>query len=189
MNKKSKNIYFTSDTHFGSERALLLSRRPFESTSEMDSTMVSNFNSMCGENDIIIHLGDFGDHNTVSLLKAKIILIMGNYEVQEMKELQLSFTEYRRHLIDVYGYADVLDDTPLLINGQYYLLIHDPKEALEKMDSSDFVLFGHIHGRQMVKKFGLDVGVDAHHFRPIDMKTVEFYKNAIENHYDDSVWC
>ena len=27
-----------------------------------------------------------------------------------------------------------------------------------------FNLFGHIHGRQAIKTYGLDIGVDAHHF-------------------------
>ena len=36
--------YFTADTHFGQERTLQLSRRPFVDVEEMDLTMVSNWN-------------------------------------------------------------------------------------------------------------------------------------------------
>ena len=35
-------LYFTSDTHFGSERTLELSRRPFNSVFEMDETIIKN---------------------------------------------------------------------------------------------------------------------------------------------------
>ena len=51
-----------------------------------------------------------------------------------------------------------------------------------------FNLFGHIHGKQLVKKFGLDVGVDGHHFMPIDESVVEFYYNAITKYYDNNVF-
>lgn len=38
MNK----VFFTADTHFGQERALTLSRRPFKSVKEMDEYMMIN---------------------------------------------------------------------------------------------------------------------------------------------------
>ena len=40
----------------------------------------------------------------------------------------------------------------------------------------------------MVKKNGLNVGVDCHNFRPINTDTVMFYRNAIEAHYDENVF-
>ena len=50
-------------------------------------------------------------------------------------------------------------------------------------------MFGHIHKLQMVKKNGLNVGVDCHNFKPISLEEVLWYKNAIENHYDINVFC
>ena len=63
-------------------------------------------------------------------------------------------------------------------------MMHEP----ENYDKKCFNLFGHIHGRQMVKRFGLDVGVDCHHFKPISIKDVLFYKTAIEKYYDNNVF-
>ena len=40
----------------------------------------------------------------------------------------------------------------------------------------------------MVKRFGLNVGVDCHNFYPIDEEVVKFYRNAIINHYDEEVF-
>ena len=51
-----------------------------------------------------------------------------------------------------------------------------------------FHLFGHIHERQMIKRFGLNVGIDCHNFKPIDLDTVLFYDNALKNFYDEEVF-
>ena len=40
----------------------------------------------------------------------------------------------------------------------------------------------------MVKRNGLNVGVDCHNFRPIDVETIEFYRTAIEKFYDENVF-
>ena len=66
----------------------------------------------------------------------------------------------------------------------YVAMMHEP----EHYDKSYFNLFAHIHGRQMCKKLGLDVGVDCHHFRPISIHDVLFYKEAIEKYYDHNVF-
>ena len=41
-----------------------------------------------------------------------------------------------------------------------------------------------------VKKFGIDVGVDANNYEPMSLADVRFYINAIDKgYYDDDVWC
>ena len=56
--------------------------------------------------------------------------------------------------------------------------------------SKEFFLFGHIHGRQFIKKFGIDVGVDCNHFRPMSWDDVLFYQNAmVKKYYDENVFC
>ena len=65
------NYFFTSDQHFGSERTLQLSKRPFKSTDEMDRVIIDRFNSKVTNDDIVIHLGDFGDFNKVKELNGK----------------------------------------------------------------------------------------------------------------------
>ena len=82
---------FTSDTHFGSERALELSKRPFQSVDEMNEVMIRNINKAIenvradGEyQDVILyHLGDFGDHQYLKCINCDVVLLMGNYEHNE----------------------------------------------------------------------------------------------------------
>ena len=87
---------------------------------------------------------------------------------------------------DVYKTFEISIDThPTLkkIN-----LFHEPNCCVKDSPIVKFNLFGHIHGRQMIKRYGLDVGVDAHDFRPISKDEVEFWMNAIKNHYDEEVF-
>ena len=65
------------------------------------------------------------------------------------------------------------------------------KEQIKKLNLEDDTLciFGHIHGRQKIKKFGIDVGVDGNNYTPVSDDEVLFYINAIrKGYYDDEVW-
>ena len=43
--KSGGRVFFTSDTHFGSSRAMTLSRRPFMTVKEMDAALILNWNN------------------------------------------------------------------------------------------------------------------------------------------------
>ena len=49
-------------------------------------------------------------------------------------------------------------------------------------------LFGHIHEKAKVKRFGLNVGIDCNHYYPVSCEDVAFYLNAIIHHYDNNVF-
>jgi hypothetical protein len=40
----------------------------------------------------------------------------------------------------------------------------------------------------MVKRNGLNVGVDCHNFYPVSVETIVFYTVAIKKHYDENVF-
>lgn len=200
-------IYFTADTHFGAQRTLDMSRRPFKTVEEMDMTLVDNINETCKDG-ILYHLGDFGNHEMVEKIKVPVCLIIGNYEMNEVQtQFFGNFESYRRYLIRKYGYIDVRQNVVLTIDSEsvpnksmVVIGMHKPSDCLHDKISlsplykdlerpSRFYLFGHTHGLQKVKKFGIDVGVDAHHYKPIDSSGIIFYKKAIENAYDADVWC
>lgn len=176
-----KKIWFTADTHFGSDRALTLSCRPFKSVEDMDWTMIQRWNDKVKPGDKVYHLGDFGELWPLQYLNGDITLILGNYE---------------RKLDDA-GISELLRHPKLQVESsdevEEFFLAHEPKNGLKKMKAEsdkDWLLFGHIHGRQKVKKFGIDVGVDANNFSPISIEEVRFYTNAIaKGYYDEDVWC
>ena len=225
-------LFITSDEHYGSQRTLELSRRPFKNTDEMDEEMIRRFNSKVPENGITIHNGDFGNMEVLKQLNGKHILLWGNYEMEDFlndpnsgKELSEFTREFLRdsnnwaavkqrdpktwssiidrviqpmqvfsgYLKHKYGWSEVYPSFPIPIVAfirvtnptDIYRVTHKPQDC----DRTAFNLYGHIHGRQLVKTYGLDVGVDGHHFYPLSMKDdVAFFKQAIEKFYDDNVF-
>jgi len=169
-------IFFTSDTHFGHQRTLELSKRPFNNVLEMSETIVDNWNNVVENHDTVYHLGDFGSVEFINCLEGKIKFIPGNYDDQKTLDYLVKKN------------VTILEQDYLLKIKEYeFCLVHEPYET--KMSEDNFFLFGHIHKLQMVKINGLNVSVDCHNFFPLSFKDVLFYRNAIVNHYDENVFC
>jgi calcineurin-like phosphoesterase family protein len=168
--------FFTADTHFGQQRTLDLSRRPFTDVEEMDNAIIRNWNHLVQPHDTIYHLGDFGDRpEVIEQLQGIIIFLPGNYDTPEILE------ELSHHC------RIIEPNTVVTRDGHHLQLIHEPEEAVAH-SSEPFFLFGHIHKLQMVKRNGLNVGTDCHLFAPIALDDVLFYKEAILRHYDENVF-
>lgn len=185
---KNTKLWFTSDTHFGSQRTLELSQRPFDTVEDMDSKMIENWNRVVDKNDTVIHIGDFGDYSVADKLNGNIRLICGNYELDERRSDKVDF--YKQ--ISATKIKIISEGLPFLLKlgDEIVGMTHKPTEARYFFERKkwSFMLFGHIHKLQMVKEFGLNVGTDCHNFTPIDLDTVKFYKNAVQNHYDEDVF-
>lgn len=173
------NVFFTSDTHFGSQRALELSKRPFVSVNDMNWSLVANWNRIVKEDDVVWHLGDFGDLRYAMHLNGKIHLVLGNYETDEIKRNPAYLDELKQIFASVDLSREIVTS-----DGETLHLSHKPSGA----DKDIFNAFGHIHGRQKCKKFGCDVGVDANHFMPMREADVLFCKNAVARCYDEEVF-
>jgi calcineurin-like phosphoesterase family protein len=174
--KYRRKLWFTSDTHFSSQRTLELSKRPFKSITDMDTAIVRHWNERVNHNDVVYHLGDFGATAFLSLLNAgEIRVIAGNYDdASTLKKLQ---ADRRVRIIE--------NNTVVQLRDYDFHLIHEPDKA---NNPENFYLFGHIHKLQMVKRNGLNVGVDCHDFSPVDVETILFWQNAINNHFDHNVF-
>jgi calcineurin-like phosphoesterase family protein len=179
-------IFFCADTHFGSQRTLELSRRPFDSVRSMDTALRQNWNDVITETDTVYHLGDFGDPKMINYLNgAKIQILVGNYD-DETVQIMLMYD--RRGRVKVYNTKKPFKLTGSVLDAvglPELSLVHEPENAV---DSTAFYLYGHIHQLQMVKRNGLNVGVDCHQFKPIGLEVVKFYHTAITEHYDRNVF-
>ena len=167
--------FFTSDTHFGHQRTLEYSRRPFADVTSMDAALIANWNSVVQLGDTVYHLGDFGTLESLNFarkLNGRIIFLPGNYDTPEMVQTLARTCEI------------IQTNTIIEVEGHRFQLVHEPDEATV----GEFFLFGHVHQLQMVKRNGLNVGTDCHFFRPIPLDVVLFYQNAIRNYYDDNVF-
>lgn len=169
-----QKTWYTSDTHFGSVRTLKLSKRPFVNVLDMDRTMIRNWNSQVRPQDVVFHLGDFGDPRVLRYLNGDIRLIPGNYEDQP--EVLPELEEHGVTILPKHVYGSSKEAR--------FSMAHIPSES--KGMSESFSLFGHTHGRQIIKEWkGLDVGQDAHHYRLLSEDDIDFWWRAINQYYDD----
>lgn len=175
------NVFLTSDTHYGAERTRQFSHRPFGDTHEMDEHIMNLHNMDASKNDLVYHLGDFGNYEMVKHLNGRIILICGNYEQTDIDtNFKGDFISFRKYLLEL-GFFNVIRYSTWL-NDIY--LTHRPSNCYQNM----FNCFGHIHGAQKIKKFGLNVGVDCHHFHLVSFDHVKQQRIEIKEHYDEDVF-
>ena len=165
------HLWFTSDTHFSHEKTRIKAARPFDNINEMDKEIVKQWNKLVKPDDIVYHLGDFGNLDMLKKLNGRIRLVMGNHERKE---------ELSREDLLAAGFDEVYENNVVIeVDGLIMNLIHEPS----KNNPGMFNLFGHLHNLCIVKEFGINVGQDCNYFRPIDFEKISLYKRLKENAY------
>ena len=154
--------WFTSDEHYGHAKVIKYSNRPFKNVDEMDKTIIDNFNSVVGKNDMTIHAGDFCWLNNkkevykkyVSKLNGNHILLIGSHD-----HWQPSSGKYmwRKR-----------------IEGQLLIVCHYAMLTWECSHYNSWQLFGHSHGRLELDSKQYDIGVDNNKFYPVSFEQVKF---------------
>ncbi len=175
-------IFFISDTHFGQERKIRIKEVPFKSVKEMNEEIIRRWNSKVGPNDVVYHLGDFGDYKIIKRLNGKIILICGNYEKYDFK----NFEKFREKLLNL-GFAEVVKDGMYLDNnvlGERVYLTHKPTKHAKDC----LTLFGHVHSLKLLTKYGFNVCCAYHYFAPISAESVKRYLQFIKLYADKDVF-
>lgn len=179
-------IWFTSDLHFGHEKIIAYSGRPFSSIAHMDQCLFANWNSVVHDHDLVYVLGDFtlGRYKEMEFLKrlrGERVLIQGNHD-------KFSRTQY----ISL-GFSDVLQECVIKIGKTKLRLSHYPykppwwikwklrKKAKRYYDrrppDTGWLLHGHTHSRQKVFKNMIHVGVDAWNHLPVSISQIESIVN------------
>jgi calcineurin-like phosphoesterase family protein/2'-5' RNA ligase len=113
---QESRAFVISDTHFDHENIIRYCHRPFNSTREMNSAMVRNWNDLVRPSDIVFFLGDFSfgrGHNSIDYwlrkLNGRVFFVRGNHDADPInRALQIPscfFVQYR---------------------GQKLMLTHDP---------------------------------------------------------------
>lgn len=168
-----KNIYFTSDTHFGHTNILKycdrLSKMNIETIEEHDDTLMKMWNNMVQENDLVFILGDlcfYGPKKAEELIRklnGHKILIKGNHDV---------FIENKKFDKSLFEYID--DYMEINYKGQKIILMHYPIQSFKHMckeEHSYLHFFGHIHNSKVIiPEKSCNVGVDVNDFRLISIE-------------------
>ena len=174
--ENSNKLFFTSDTHFGHYKICRYCNRPFESRSDMDKSLIDNWNSVVPEDGIVVHCGDFTLIHKEDMdkyqklfkkLNGTILLCRGNHDFIPLT------TEPVGKLI-----ASV-DIAMIEVEGKKIMASHYPMLAYP----TDYQVFGHIHTlidgtchgidadvNKRLRTTQYDVGVDQNNYTPISYK-------------------
>ncbi len=156
-----KEVWFTSDTHFGHKNILEYEKeaRPFQSVEEMNEALISNWNDTVRPKDIIWHLGDFAfGRSHVELagrLNGRKRLIMGNH--------------------DVYNNSVYLDYFEKLFGVHYWkrcVLSHIPVHPGNLGSRALLNVHGHLHSRVVIDTNYFNVSVEQHKLKPVNSSVI-----------------
>jgi calcineurin-like phosphoesterase family protein len=178
------NIWITSDTHYGhknicrsvtdwrlSDGSIPVDQtRDFPSLETMNSTIVKNINEVVGQDDILIHLGDwsFGGFENIRKFWNQIVcknvhLVLGNHDhhIEKNRDDIRDLFETVNHYVE------------LTVGNNKFALMHYPLSSWNGMNKGVLHLHGHVH-LPNEKKFGkgrkMDVGIDgSEDFRPYNL--------------------
>ena len=173
---KDRKVFITSDTHFSHKNICrgvtswslpdgsvpIDQTRDFKTIEQMNESIVSGINSVVGQDDILIHLGDFsfGGFENIKIFRDRIIckeihLILGNHDTHiennrgNVQELFTSVNHY----------------TKLMYKLKTFVLFHYPVVSWDGLNKGHIHLHGHVHLPTSLR-FGkgkkMDAGIDGH---------------------------
>lgn len=189
--EKGQQLYFTSDTHYSHTNICRgISKwkddnvtRDFKTLEHMNQTLVNNINKKVGENDILIHLGDwsFGGYEKIEEFRNKIVcknihLILGNHDHHirnnrdDIQELFNSVNDYLQLEVKL-----PLTNKSIPAKRYSFMLMHFPIASWENMNKGVVHLHGHVHlpsHLRVAEGKAMDVGVDGNNLEPISLDEV-----------------
>lgn len=151
-----------------------------EDTLKMNETLINNWNSVVGKNDLVYHLGDvaFASANKtreiIEQLNGNIHLIIGNHD--NWKVLKKTKDLY----IDIDNYKEI----KYQYNKEIYhiCMMHYPLAVWNRSHYGSIMLHGHSHGGYQSNGKIIDIGVDTDlaNFYPLLMEDVIEYSKKLE---------
>jgi len=154
------NTWFTADLHFGHSNIIKYCNRPFVDEIEMNSLLISNFNSVIKSNDTVYCLGDFSFQNPLQFLKklnGNWNLIRGNHDSKQSH----GFVSDK----DIHLLKNVLPNVHIFMS-------HYSHQAWPHSHHGSIHLFGHSHGKLKGIGRSFDIGVDTNNFFPYSLEQV-----------------
>jgi calcineurin-like phosphoesterase family protein len=207
--EKNRKVFITSDTHYSHKNICRGTTdwklpdgsvpkeqtRDFDTIEEMNISIVNNINMVVGEDDVLIHLGDwsFGGFKYIQMFRdqikcKEIHLILGNHDhhVENNKEGCQEL------------FASVSHYNKLEYKYKTFVLSHYPISSWDGLNKGHIHLHGHVHLPTELR-FGkgrkMDVGMDGHpKFGVYDMDEIikimsgrEIMSDMLFDHHTDEI--
>lgn len=186
--EKGQNIFFTSDTHYSHSNICRATSkwsddnltRDFKSLDQMNDALVNNINEVVGEDDILIHLGDwsFGGFENITEFRNRILcknihLVLGNHDhhIERNKGgVQDLFSSVNHYInLDLRRPSERRKGE---MDKFKFVLMHFPIASWDGMARNVMHLHGHVHlppNLRISEGRAMDVGVDGNGYYPLDL--------------------
>lgn len=185
---KGQRLWFTSDTHYNHANICSATTkwkdpstiRVFKTLEHMNSCIVGNINECVGQEDILIHLGDwsFGGFEQIQKFREQIVcenvhIITGNHDhhIEHNRDnCQSLFSSVNKYLE-----LNVKWPAGPVMGDQNFVLMHFPIASWDNMAQGAIHLHGHVHlnpNARLGPGKMMDVGVDGNRLYPIVMGEV-----------------
>ena len=190
--EKGQRIFFISDTHYNHANICSATTswvgaenltRKFNTLNHMNDALVNNINEVVGENDVLIHLGDwsFGGFEKISEFRNRIIcknihLTYGNHDhhIRNNKEdIQDIFSSTQDYL-----FLDIRRPSKEgkgVMDKYSFVCMHYPIASWDSMNDGVIHLHGHVHlppNLRLGEGKSLDVGVDGNNLHPMSLDEI-----------------
>jgi calcineurin-like phosphoesterase family protein len=188
---KGQKVWFTSDTHYNHanicrgttqwDRSGENHFRDFDTLNQMNAVLVNNINAVVGQDDILIHLGDwsFGGFDSIAEFRNRIVcqnihLVLGNHD-HHISNNRDGIAEI---FSSVHQYLDLSIKWPDGSGkhaGLHFVCMHYPIASWDGLGKGVPHLHGHVHlppNRRVGRGKVMDVGVDGNNLSPISMSDV-----------------
>lgn len=187
--EKGQNLFFTSDTHYSHSNICRATTRwtdadsvtrDFKSLEHMNDTLVNNINEVVGQDDILIHLGDwsFGGFEMIEEFRNRILcknvhLVFGNHDhhIRRNKgDVQDLFSSTRDYL-----HLDLRIPKGKEMDKLTLVCMHFPIASWDGMNDGVPHLHGHVHlpkHQRIGQGKVMDVGVDGNDLYPISIQEI-----------------
>ena len=173
--------WITADWHLGEDRLELMGR-PFTSANEHVYAIQERYNAVVAPEDEVFMVGDVVYQKAspewlthVANFNGRKTLFRGNHD--------RGFTDDQ-----LKPYFDTIIPEGQGIEREFCgipcYITHYPTEGKREL----FNLVGHIHSAWKYQLNMLNIGVDVHHFSPVDSDRIRFHFDAIAKFYDADVW-
>ena len=188
--EKNQKLFFTSDTHYAhtnicrgvtSWKDAEDKTRDFKTLDAMNAAIVNNINETVGQDDILVHLGDFSFGGFDKIIEFRkrivcknIILVYGNHDhhIQRNKDgVQGYFMKTTQYL----NLAVISNPGTLLTTENHFVCFHYPTASWENMNKGVYHLFGHVHlpgNKKLLGNRSMDVGMDGNNYTPYELHEV-----------------
>lgn len=170
----SKKYFFTSDTHYSHRNVIKYCNRPFKDEEEMNESMIANYNSVVGANDVVYHLGDFAFEKDRSILEHIMARLNGEkHIIWGNHDNLLKSVKWKDHFHTSSDLRTIY--VPAESNNgvvQRIVLCHYAMRVWDQSHYGTWHLHGHSHGTlsDIKEILSCDVGVDCWNFTPVSME-------------------